>query len=357
MPRPVITSARPSFAARPLRIGFVALNDAAPLIVAHEHGLFRDAGLNVRLSREIGWATIRDKIVYGELDAAHSLAGLLLSLRLGLDYQPCDVLTACVLSVNGNAITLSERLWTEGVRDGATLRDVVMKHRHARPLTFGVVARYSTHHVHLCDWLREAGIHPVRDVRIVVVPPGQVFRNLHAGTIDGYCVGEPWNSLAVSAGAGWCPSLSRDLSPNHPEKVLMVQSQFANERADEHLALVAALTRAAALCDQPAFRPELAQLLSRREYLNVSPRIISAGLVGPFHIGHGDTDTADNLVTFHRDNANDPVPAQGTWLIERFRRHGLIPPGSTLPRYLARDLFRTDLFRQACQRHELTSTQ
>ncbi len=353
MSRSASTPVRSTYAVRPLRLGFLALNDAAPLIVAHEHGLFREAGLSVELSREIGWATVRDKIIYGELDAAQALAGLLLGTRLGLDCQPCEVLTACVLSVHGNAITLSEQLWQEGVRDAATFRDAVLRTRHQRPRTLGVVSRYSTHQIHLCDWLRSAGIHPLRDVRIVVVPPPQVFRNLLAGNIDGYCVGEPWNSLAIRENIGWCPALSRDLNPGHPEKVLMVRTSFANERAEEHLALVAALTRASALCDNPAFRPELAQLLSRREYLNVPARVLESGLTGPFLLGHGTSDDAADLVKFHRDGANDPRPAQAAWLIDRFRRHGLILPGTALPRNLARDLFRTDLFHQACQRHDL----
>ncbi len=337
-------------APRPLRLGFIALNDAAPLIVAHEHGFFHRHGLTVALSREAGWATIRDKVVYRELDAAHALGAMAVSTTLGLGCLPCDCLTACVLNTNGNCITLSEELWRRGVRDAASLRDEIVRTRHERLLVFGVVFEHSSHRINLCDWLRSAGINPGRDVRIVVVPPPQLFRNLAAGTIDGYCVGDPWNSLAVREQAGWCPATSLDLAPGHPEKILLVRADFAERRAGEHLALVAAITEAAALCDEPHFRPELAKLLARREYLNVPERVIAASLVGPLELGHGQRIGAENFIQFHRDGANDPTLAKAAWLIEGFRRHGLVPTGATLPTGLGARVFRSDLFHQAGQR-------
>jgi ABC-type nitrate/sulfonate/bicarbonate transport system substrate-binding protein len=348
------TTAPATAAPRSLRLGFIALTDAAPLIVAHEHGFFRRHGLPVMLSREAGWATIRDKIIYRELDAAHALGGMAVSTTLGLGCLPCDCLTACVLNTHGDCVTLSEELWRRGVRDAASLRDEIVRSRHERPLVFGVVFEHSSHRIHLCDWLRSAGIQPDRDVRIVVVPPPQLFRNLAAGTIDGYCVGDPWNSLAVREQAGWCPAVSRDLAPGHPEKVLLVRADFAIRRAGEHLALVAALIEAAALCDEPSFRPELAKLLARREYLNVPERVIAAGLVGPLDLGHGRRVGVENFIQFHRDGANDPTPAKAAWLIEGFRRHGLLPPGTVLPADLGTRVFRSDLFHQAAS--GLTST-
>jgi ABC-type nitrate/sulfonate/bicarbonate transport system substrate-binding protein len=347
----------PSAAApRPLRLGFIALNDAAPLIVAHEQGCFRRHGLNVTLSREAGWATIRDKVVYRELDAAHALGAMAVSTTLGLGCPPCECLTACVLNTDGNCITLSEELWRRGVRDATSLREEIIRSRHERALVFAVVFEFSSHRIHLCDWLRSAGINPDRDVRIVVVPPPQLFRNLAAGTIDGYCVGDPWNSLAVREQAGWCPAASPELAPGHPEKILLVRADFAERRAGEHLALVAALTEAAALCDEPHFRPELVRLLARREYLNVPERVIAAGLVGPLDLGHGRRVGAESFIHFHRDGANDPTPAKAAWLTEGFRRHGLLPPGSPLPAGLGARVFRSDLFRQAVSRLTTTST-
>jgi ABC-type nitrate/sulfonate/bicarbonate transport system substrate-binding protein len=334
---------------RALRIGFIALNDAAPIIVAQEHGFFQKHGLRVELSREVGWATIRDKVIYRELDAAHALGAMLISTNLGLNCLPCECLTAFVLNTNGNCITLSEELWKRGVRDASTLRDEIIRSRHERAYVFGVVFAHSSHRILMCDWLRSAGADPDKDVRIVVVPPPQLFRNLAAGTIDGYAVGDPWNSLAVREKIGWCPAISPELASGHAEKVLMVRSDFAERRAGEHLAMVAALTEAAALCDQPTFRPELAKLLARREYLNVPARVIAASLVGPFDFGHGHTAPADDFIHFHRGGANVPTAAKADWLIEGFHRHRFLPPGVTVPTGLSAATFRSDLFQLATQ--------
>ncbi len=340
---------------RDLRIGFIPLNDAAPIIVAHEHGLFHRHGLNVTLCREVGWATIRDKIIYRELDAAHALGAMVLSTTLGLNCLPCPSLTAFVLNTHGNCITLSEELWQRGVRDAATMRDEIIRSRHERTYVFGVVFAHSSHRIHLCDWLRSAGVHPEKDVRIVVVPPPQLFRNLVAGTIDGYCVGDPWNSLAVREKTGWCVATSSELAPGHPEKVLMVRQDFAANEGERHLALVSALAEAATLCDDPSFRPELARLLARREYLNLPERVVAASLLGPLELGHDRRTDAASFIHFHRDGANDPSAAKAAWLIDGFTRHRLFPPGHDLPRDLGRRTFRSDLYHQAVRKHTVPS--
>src|SRR5438552_12946031 len=220
---------------RALQVGFVPLTDCAPLVMASERGLFRKYGLRVALSRELGWATIRDKVIHGELDAAHALAAMPVAATLGLGSIRCDCLTALVLNLHGNAITLSEELWRRGVRDGATLRAQILATRGANTLTFGIVYPFSSHHYLLRRWLESFGIRPNRDVRIVVVPPPQMVTNLKAGHLDGFCVGEPWNSVAVQSRAGWCIATSAELEPGHPEKVLMVRNDFAEKCAHEHL--------------------------------------------------------------------------------------------------------------------------
>ena len=198
------SASSPAAGLRPLRLGYVPLTDAAPLIVAAARGLFTRHGLRVKLSREVGWATIRDKLFHGELDAAPVLAPMLWAAQLGLGSPAFPVCTALVLSLNGNAITLSTALRAAGVTDVATLRTEARQRRGERRLTFGVVHPFSSHHLLLRAWLKAGNLEPDRDVRIAIVPPAQMFRNLVAGTIDGYCVGEPWNSVAVAAKAGWC---------------------------------------------------------------------------------------------------------------------------------------------------------
>lgn len=336
----------------PLRIGFIPLTDASPLIVAQTQGFFSRRGLDVRLSREVGWATVRDKIIYRELDASHAVAPMVMAATLGLGCLPTPCVTAYVLNAHGNAITLSSALWERGVRDAVSLREEITRTRHERLLVLGVVFACSAQNILLRDWLRGARIDPDKDVRIVVVPPAQLHRNLAAGTLDGYCVGDPWNSLAVREKTGWIAATSAELSPGHPEKILMVREDFAINRPEEHLALVAALAEAASLCDQPEFRPELVKLLARPEYLDVPARILSPALVGPLALGaeRGTADASD-YIRFHREEACLPSLARAQWIIDGLVRHGLVPKGQTIPPDLARRTFRADLFAQARARH------
>ncbi|HUR57069.1 MAG TPA: CmpA/NrtA family ABC transporter substrate-binding protein [Opitutaceae bacterium] len=340
-------------APRVLRVGFLALTDAAPFIVAEELQLFARHGITVELHREIGWATIREKIVYGELDAAQAPAPMLWSAQLGLGCPPCDVLTAHVLGVHGNAITLSEALWSAGVRDGETLRVHVRERRERALLTLGIVFPFSSHHLLLHDWLRSAGLEPDRDVRIVVVPPAQMFRNLAAGTLDGYCVGEPWNSLAVREGIGWCPAWSAALAPGHIEKVLMVTQRFAELRAAEHAALIAALLEAAAWCDEPQNRERLAELLADARHLNVSARVIAHALLGRFGCGHGRIESVPDFHVFHGGETNVPTLARATALQHALTAAGLLSAEAGADATLPGRLFREDLHRAANPPHQL----
>lgn len=341
---------------RPLRLGFLPLTDAAPLIVAQELGIFARHGLRVSLQREVGWATIRDKIIYHELDAAPAPAPMLWSAQLGLGCAPTAVLTALVLSLHGNALTLSNALRDEGVTDATTLRKVARDRRGERRLTFGVVFPYSSHHLLLRQWLLAAGIDPENEVRIAIVPPAQMFRNLLAGTIDGYCSGEPWNTMAVQAGAGWCPTWSASQSPGHVEKVLMVTARFAEQRPDEHAALVAALAEAGAWCDEPQNRDALGSLLSPAAYLNVRAATILPALRGRFDCGHGRVERTPDFFVFHRGDAAVPTAAKAADIQAELRAAGLLPAG-TDPK-LPQQLFRDDLHHQALSHapHGLVST-
>jgi len=342
---------------RPLRVGFLALTDAAPFVVAAHLGLFAQHGVRVELRREIGWATIREKIVYGELDAAHAPAPMLWSTQLGLGCPPSDVLTALVLNLHGNALTLSRALWEAGARDAASLRALAKERRARQPLTFGIVFQFSSHHLLLRDWLLAAGINPERDVRIVVVPPAQMFRNLAAGTVDGYCAGEPWNTLAVREGAGWCPAWSAAQSPGHVEKVLMVTRRFAEKNAAEHSALVAALVAACAWCDEPQNREPLAQLLSGAAYLNLPTRVVAPALLGRFDCGHGRVENVPDFHVFHRGDANVPTVEKAAALQRDLLTAGLLSATETAPD-LPRQLFRPDLHRAALHHphlHAITS--
>jgi ABC-type nitrate/sulfonate/bicarbonate transport system substrate-binding protein len=330
-----------------LRLGFVPLADCAPLVMAKELGLFQKFGLRVKLSRELGWASIRDKIIHRELDAAHAVAGMPFAATLGLGSIRCECLTALVLNQHGNAITLSNDLWRLGVRDAATLSQEITRVRGKKTFTFGVVFPFSSHNFLLRDWLAAAGINPDRDVRIVVVPPPQMAANLKAGHLDGFCVGEPWNSVAVQSRAGWVVATSAELAPNHLEKILMVRREFAERRDEEHLALIAALLEACKFCDAPENRSEIVALLARPEYVGTPAATLRPAFDGKLDFGHGQSRLVADFNVFHRDHANDPSAEKAAWVIRHLRNSGLCKESSGLGSALGRQIFRADIFQEA----------
>jgi ABC-type nitrate/sulfonate/bicarbonate transport system substrate-binding protein len=329
-----------------LRVGFVPLTDCAPLVMAQELGLYRRYNLQVQLHRELGWATIRDKILYGELDAVHAVAGLPFAVSLGVGSAKQDCLTALVLNLNGNAVTLSSQLARSGVTDAASLRAEITKLRGKRTLTFGIVSNVSSHHFLLRAWLGAAGINPDRDVRIVVVPPPQMVTNLRSGNLDGCCVGEPWNSVAVQSHVGISVAVSAELDPRHPEKVLMVRQDFADNRDEDHVALVAAVLEACRYCDAPENHEHVIEVLSRPHYIGVSPESLRCGITGRYDFGDGTVRKVSDFNVFHCYDANEPSGDKAAWVINRMRAAG-IALDATLDFKMARRVFRADLFARA----------
>ena len=334
-------------ATQSLRLGFVPLADCAPLIVAREIGIFAKYNLRVTLHRELGWATIRDKIIHGELDAAHALAAMPVAATLGLGSIQSNCLTALVLNLNGNAITLANPLWKKGICNALALRDEIIRVRRHKTFTFGIVSAVSSHSYLLRTWLTSAGINPDRDVRIVVVPPPQMVANLKAGHLDGFCVGEPWNSVAVQAKAGWCAATSAELQPGHPEKVLMVRRAFAESRAEEHLALVAALLEACEFCEAPENRDELIALLARPEYVAAPVEALRHGFDGSFDFGNGNVRTVRGFSVFRQPHANEPSMEKVAWVFRVIRASGVCPNPALLNATLGQAVFRADLHEQA----------
>src|SRR5262245_35655670 len=206
---------------KPLRIGFLPENDCAPIVVAYEFGLFKEYGLEVEIESQASWKHVHDKIIHGQLNAAHAPAMMPFLISSGLTPEKCDCVAGMVLSLQGNAITVSRELWRLGVRNAASLRQQMWEDRNRKTYTFGVsyplAAQYST----LCQWLRSPEAPPYIDVKIESVPPEQLFPLLKLGYLDGYCAGEPWGSVAVQAGIGACIATSSTLAPLHPEKVLL----------------------------------------------------------------------------------------------------------------------------------------
>lgn len=299
---------------KPLRLGFLPENDCAPLVIAHELGLFREVGLAVELSREASCASIRDRIVHRQLDAAHAPATLPFVLTLGLDFEQAACVSGLVLSLQGNALTVSKKLWAEGVREAASLRQRISTDWGRRTYTFGVPFPYSAQYFLLCHWLRSAGLVPHAHVRIVVIPPEQMFPTLELGYLDGFCAGEPWNSVAAEAGAGVILTTSAQLAPWHAEKALLVREDFARERAEEHERLIAVLREACAFCALPENHEFVCEVLAEPDYVNAPVECIKAGFAGPVAAPDRRLPHRPPLNVFAQHHANEPSAARVAWI-------------------------------------------
>ncbi len=261
-----------------MNIGFVPLIDAAPLILAQELGLFREEGLEVRLSREVGWGNIRDKLAYGHLNACHSLLGIPIQSALGDSCAGERIISIMSLGSGGDAITLAERYTFSGVNSAATLaRYIRQSNGTAKPI-FGHVFRCSMHHYLLRDWLASGGLNPDDDVQLCVLPPPQMASHMASGNIDGFCVGEPWNTLAQREGAGRIIALTTDILPNHPEKVLAVNQKWAQSESALLVPLIRAIIRSCAYCSNPKNHPQIAKVLSGPRYLKINQEHILQSL-------------------------------------------------------------------------------
>ena len=321
--------------------------------MAQELGLFSKYGLRVELKRELGWATIRDKIIYHDLDAAHAVAGMPFAATLGVGSPACDCLTGLVLNQHGNAITITNDLWKIGVCDSAALREEIIRRGPDRLLTFGIVSPFSSHNFLLRDWLSKARINPERQVQIVVVPPPQMVTNLKAGHLDGFCVGEPWNSVATQSGIGRCLVSSAQLAPGHPEKVLMTRRDFAQKHPTEHLALVAATLEACAFCQQPANHNRVSATLARSEYVGVQERLLLRGIKGELLFGGKDKTPIPDFTIFHSANANEPSADKAAWVLQHLRASGRLKDSTRVTPALGQCVFRTDIFHEAAHLAEL----
>jgi len=317
------------------------------LIVAHELGFFERRGLRIELSREVGWATIRDKIVMRDLEAAHAPAAMVLGISLGIGSFRVPCLTGLVLNLHGNAITLSNRLWKAGVRDGAGLREFIRSRSGKTLLTFGVAFSCSSHGYLLQKWLRANGLDPGREVNIVVVPPPQMAANLKAGNLDGYCVGEPWNSVAVVQRAGWTVAASPNIAPRHPEKVLLVRADFAASRAEEHERLIASLHEACDFCQRAENRDQLVKTLAGSKYLNTSEEAIRRSLAGPFKFGKEGEDQVTDLHVFAGPEVNEPGLDKAAWVRDSLIQSGMLSGSRQLDQTRLASMFRLDIFHSA----------
>ena len=324
----------------PIRLGYVPLIDCAPLAVAQEFGIFNRHGLNVRLHRELGWATVRDSLFYGDLDAAQSIAGIAFALGYGLADLRYEVSVPLVLNLHGNAITLSSSLPHAEIGDGAGLKRHLTKHwKSKRPFTLATTHRLSSHSVLLHAWLTRHGLLDM-DIEIITLPPSLMAGHLQSGNIDGYCAGEPYNSVAILGGYGWSPATSADLSYGHPGNVLLVSGEFIQERKGDAVKLVAALLESCRMCQDPAFLEDLIAILAKREYTGESDDVLRNSLGGEFFNGVEKT-SSPAFHIFHGDSTNRPSTDKASWTLAGLRSAGNLPEIScgSLSRLYREDIY------------------
>lgn len=343
-----------------LTIGYVPLTDAAPLIVAKEKGFFKNHGLQVSLSRENSWSQIRDKLAAGVIDAAHMLAPMAPASWLPGAYFSEPFVTALAFNLNGNAITVSERLYREMVEadpdamferptSARALRKVIANRitQGRETIAIGAVFPFSSHNYALRYWLGTEGLNPERDVRMVVAPPPFMVDQLERGMIDVFCVGEPWNTMAEYRGSGRAIARSADIWRHMPEKVLGVREIWAAENPDAHLSLVTAVLEALRWLDSRDHRDEAAFMLAQEEHLNIPATLLRPALTGKGALpSRRSIVETDDFLIFHHYAANFPWRSHALWFLTQMARWGQIEEPVNL--YTIADrCYRPDVFRSA----------
>jgi ABC-type nitrate/sulfonate/bicarbonate transport system substrate-binding protein len=343
----------------PVRAGFLPLVDAALLIVAREKDFANEEGINLHLARETSWANIRDRVSVGHFDVAHMLAPLPIAANLGLSPLDVPFIAPMALGLGGNAVTVSKSLWsaleTEGApsdgdpaRAGAALRHVIAARqaRHQRPLIFAVVQSFSGHHYELRYWLAACGVDPDRDLTITIVPPPLMVDALKSGRIDGYCVGEPWNTAAVHDGYGRIVTTKSSIWRSSPEKVLGLTKEWAESNPATLAGLLRALHRASLWCEDKDNSSDLAALLARPDYLNLPRSVVLPAIENKIALAGSDPRPVPDFLTFAGKAATFPWQSHALWFYSQMVRWGQVVHSAERAQ-AARLSYRPDLYRQA----------
>lgn len=380
----IISLSATLFAAEPekeeLKFGFIKLTDMVPLAIAYEKGYFEDEGLYVTLEAQANWKVLLDRVIDGALDGAHMLSGQPIGATIGFGTR-ADIITAFSMDLNGNAITVSNAVWEAmkphlPMKDGKpvhpnradALKPVVEQYRaEGKPFKMGMVFPVSTHNYELRYWLAAGGLHPGfyapkkgdtsgqigADVLLSVTPPPQMPATLEAGTIYGYCVGEPWNQQAVFKGIGVPVITDYDIRNNISEKVFGVSQDWADKYPNTHIAVVKALIRAGKWLDDNnnGNRPEAAKIIAQSNYVGADFEVIANSMTGVFEYEKGDVRDAPDYNVFFRYHATYPYYSDAIWYLTQMRRWGQIPehkPDSWY-REIAQKVYRPDIYRQAAE--------
>ncbi|WP_460312080.1 CmpA/NrtA family ABC transporter substrate-binding protein [Aliiglaciecola aliphaticivorans] len=363
-----------------LKFGFIKLTDMAPLAIAYEKRFFEDEGLYVTLEAQANWKVLLDRVIDGQLDGAHMLAGQPLGATIGYGTQ-ADIITAFSMDLNGNAITVSNDIWSQmkthiphengkpvhPIKADA-LKPVIDSFKdQGKPFKMGMVFPVSTHNYELRYWLAAGNIHPGyyaphkddtsgqinADALLSVTPPPQMPATMEAGTIEGYCVGEPWNQQAVFKGIGVPVVTDYEIWKDNPEKVFGVSKKWAEENPNTHIRVVKAMIRAAIWLDENnnANRPEAVKILAKSAYVGADAEVIANSMVGTFEYEKGDKREVPDFNVFFRYNATYPFYSDAIWYLTQMRRWGQISEQKPDSWYkdIAKQVYRPDIYAQAAK--------
>lgn len=361
-----------------LKFGFIKLTDMAPLAIAYEKGYFEDEGLYVQLEAQANWKVLLDRVIDGQLDGAHMLAGQPIAATIGYGTK-ANVITPISMDLNGNAITVSNKTWEAmkpnvAMQDGKpvhpisaeALKPVVNSYKDAgKPFKMGMVFPVSTHNYELRYWLAAGGLNPgyydpkngdtsgtlQADVLLSVTPPPQMPATMEAGTIEGYCVGEPWNQQAVFKGIGVPVISDNSIQKNNPEKVFGLREDFYEKYPNTTIRIVKAMVRAAYWLDEQnnKNRKEAVKILSKPNYVGADYKVIANSMTGTFEYEKGDKRSEPDFNVFFRYNATYPYYSDAIWYMTQMRRWGQIAEQKSDDWYkdMAKKVYRPDIYKQA----------
>jgi nitrate/nitrite transport system substrate-binding protein len=329
-----------------VRIGFIPLTDCASVVMASVLGFDKKYGVKIIPTKEASWAGVRDKLVNGELDMAHVLWGLIYGVHLGVGGPKKDMAILMNLNHNGQAITLSKKLADKGAVDGASLAKLMTAER--REYTFAQTFPTGTHAMWLYYWLASVGVNPMKDAKVITVPPPQMVANMRVGNMDGYCVGEPWNHRAIIDGIGITATTTQDIWRDHPEKALGTTGEFARRYPNTARAVVMAILEAGRWIDAGLQnKNKMAETIADKSYVNTSVDAINQRILGRYQNGLGKTwDDPHHMKFFNDGAATYPYLSDGMWFLTQHKRWGLLKDH---PNYLqvAQQINQTAIYKEA----------
>lgn len=328
-----------------VKVGFIPLTDCASVVIASVMKFDEKYGIKIMLSKEASWAAVRDKLVNGELHAAHVLYGLIYGVQLGIGGLKKDMSVMMTLNNNGQAITLSNQLKEKDATTGETLKKLIDSDK--REYTFAQTFPTGTHAMWLYYWLANYGIDPFKDVKNITVPPPQMVANMRVGNMDGFCVGEPWGNRAIADKIGFTAATTQDIWKDHPEKVLGSTAEFTQKYPNTARALMMAVLDASKYIDVMANRRKVAEIIADKSYVNCPVEVIDQRLEGKYEDGLGKKWNDPNYMKFCNDGAvNFPYLSDGMWFLTQHKRWGLLKED---PDYLAvaKQINQIELYKQA----------